>query len=99
MNQLFTDLCAVKALILAGWGQGRGRDKTHLCPIDAMSRVASNRGPRADALNQALYDELERTTGKLVGFVHWNDAPERTQADVIDLIQRAANRAGGGDVT
>jgi hypothetical protein len=99
MNQLFTDLCAVKALIVAGWGQGECRDRTHLCPVDAIWQIAGRSGPRTDALQNAMYAELARTTGDLrIGFVDWNDAPERTKADVIDLIQRAANRAGGGDV-
>jgi hypothetical protein len=92
MNQLYTDLCKVKALLVAGWGQDVGRDDTRLCPIDALGLIMGDQN-RLD-VSKALYDELERTVGNdLIGLVDWNDDPSRTKAEVIDLVQRAADRA------
>lgn len=97
MNPLYLNLCKVKALILAGWGQGRGRDETHLCPLDALFCMAQTCQLKdVEALRNALYDELQRTTGEpYQGFVDWNDHPSRTKQEVLDLIQRAADRAAG----
>jgi hypothetical protein len=74
--------------------------------IERISALSTQYGKSPAVVGQGLTlsktrcmpSELKRTTGDLrIGFVDWNDAPERTKADVIDLIQRAANRAGGGD--
>src|SRR5215211_1450887 len=94
MNQLYKDLCTIKALIVAGWGQAKNRDKTHLCPIDALCRIVDD--SRQLAVSRALYDELVATVGDDtvgLGMVEWNDAPDRTKAEVVALIQRAADRA------
>jgi hypothetical protein len=101
MNQLYLDLCKVKALLVAGWGQGNGRDETHLCPVDAIWQLYREvPGPtkaRATAVQNALYEELHRTVApRQMGFVDWNDHPSRTKAEVIDLVQRAADRAASG---
>lgn len=93
MNQLYLDLCKVKALLVAGWGQGSGRDETHLCPLDAVWNCIDS--PRRSKVISALYCELARTTGRNKLISAWNDDPARTKAEVIDLVQRAANRAGG----
>jgi hypothetical protein len=88
MNQLYLDLCKVKALLVAGWGQGEAiQEPGKTCLFRACERVNPNNKP----LKTAIYDELARL-GWLDGMVDWNDHAARTKAEVIGLVQRAANR-------
>lgn len=90
MNQLYLDLCKVKALLVAGWGQGEElHEPGRICLFQACERVNQNSKP----LKTAIYDELEGRFGWTHGMVEWNDDPARTKAEVIDLVQRVANRA------
>lgn len=90
MNQLYLDLCKVKALLVAGWAQGEAlREPGKTCLFRACERVNQN----GKLLKNAIYEELESQFGWTDGMVDWNDHPNRTKAEVIDLVQRAANRA------
>lgn len=91
MNQLYKNLCRVKALLVDGWGQ----DGHGLCLHDAAHVAFKHEGPERKAVYDALYDEVKLMGASFI--VEWNDAPGRTKAEVVDLVQRAANRAAGGN--
>jgi hypothetical protein len=95
MNQLFLDLCKVKALLIEGWAQGEtAREPGRTCLFSAVG--VPSLGRPSGPLHNAIYDELN-SIGWFSGMVEFNDAPGRTKQEVIDLVQRAANRAGGAD--
>jgi hypothetical protein len=95
MNQLFLDLCKVKALLIEGWAQGETiREPGRTCLFRAAEAVRPWASSRP--LHDAIYDELN-SIGWHNGMVEFNDTPGRTKQEVIDLVQRAANRAGGAD--
>jgi hypothetical protein len=78
-------LISGRALVASSWGQGMNNPHPKLGKYCAMT--ATGFGPEAleaqrvlcDALGVNGYSELWR----------WNDAPERTQQDVLDLYDRA----------
>jgi hypothetical protein len=108
MNQLFLDLCKVKALLIDGWAQGKTvfepgrtclyRAVTSVEPYQQLPRPPVRHRPARmrSPLYNAIYDELN-SIGWFNGMIEFNDAPGRTKQEVIDLVQRAANRAGGAD--
>ena len=102
-----TLLRKARALVLQGWTQGHGA-KTHdgrptmthlteatsFCTIGAAMRVFT-RGNYRYPVYAAATDLLCRGAG-VSGFPEltvWNDHPDRTQADVLDLYTRAIARA------
>jgi hypothetical protein len=114
MNQLFTDLCAVKALVIEGgiaqgiYAQAGTNCRCHIvkaCGYDPEcfnTTTAFEEDARVIAVCEALAQAvppIDRgyAPTAVEQLFHWNDKHYRTKADVIDLVQRAANRAGGGD--
>lgn len=113
MNQLYLDLCKVKALLVAG-EYARGayqlrRDGAcrcitgHIvtaCGYDAFqfnTNVFYNDQRVKDCVSALVAEAgLEPESYEVNALFDWNDHPARTKQEVIDLVQRAANRAGGG---
>jgi hypothetical protein len=117
MNQLYLDLCKVKALLVAADGIAKGEywDFEHgygcttgfvgLACSPEPSRLLKQQysfdhacgTPRGLACIAALAEEAgissNHTLQAFSRLIAWNDAPERTKAEVIDLVQRAADRA------
>ena len=71
------------------------------CPIGAIQHIA-DRNPEAypgyfdalRALRQALPDDGFADNGNEHRIIRWNDRPERTQAEVLGLYDRAIVLAG-----
>jgi hypothetical protein len=86
-------LAAAKGLVANRWGQGDGRTPPSelygpgvVCLVTALSRATGSNSadyrPAAEALAAVL--------GIDPGALHvWNDAPGRTQAEVVALFDRA----------
>lgn len=107
MNQLYLDLCKTKALAIDGGGLVKTvyyDVPTGCCCITGYVFKACTgkamfiqQDPRADACFKALAEagniHSSRPHFDHYGLIPWNDAPERTFQEVIDLIDRAAQRA------
>lgn len=66
-----------------GWCQGRNETKDgRVCLVEALARVAD---PKT---HLAAYDFLSTRYGG-VALSRWNDAPGRTQAEVIAALREA----------
>jgi hypothetical protein len=79
-------LATAKGIVAAGWCQGNYTDgEGRYCAAGALGwRFDGN----IDDSQREAFTALERLTG-VGNLFHWNDAPGRTQQDVIDLIDRA----------
>ena len=94
-------LVKARALIAKGWCQGAvsrsgdGTEVPHLsdlacswCIVGAVCAVGKTSAPALDA--------LRRVTGVRNGYLdNWNDAPERTQADVLAAFDETIARLEG----
>jgi hypothetical protein len=93
-------------LVARGWAQhAESRDAAHH-PIHPASPAAASwsvtgaiyRAVHFDGTpeRRALYEDAVRAVAALVGTAlgRWNDAPERTQAEVVAALDRAATIAG-----
>ncbi len=76
------------------WGFGEDLSRSVVCMGTAMGRVCN-----AD-VNRDVIEHLARTLGwtrdkpDVLGFIfNWNDAPGRTQAEVVAALRAAAERA------
>lgn len=76
---------------------GSDPEAKSFCALAAIARVAGPAGWREPVAGQAR-DALRETVGlrwdQLLGD-HWNDAPERTQADVVASLREGAAKARG----
>jgi hypothetical protein len=85
MTQLKNDLMAARALVERGWCQGISHDNTgsvdKYCVLGAIDQASSGDS-----------SEAKFALRKVVGGIYladWNDAPERTKADVLAAFDRA----------
>lgn len=99
MNQLLLDLSALKAEVLLDWGKG---SYCH-CLVGKMAKVTGVEiinSQEIGILNERfkhLGRELSRTaepelTPYWDNLLEWNDANERTRADVVRLVQDTFDR-------
>ena len=63
------------------------------CMSGALERVCSGDRHRASVAGNYLRDAISASS-----FVNWNDAPERTHADVMAAFDRAIELAGKPEV-
>lgn len=86
MPALVADLRAIRDLLEKGWCQGSMRDRYGgMCLFAAMStQVAATSDLRWRELCSAIYDV---NGNKAV--IPWNDAPGRTQAEVLKMLDNA----------
>lgn len=80
-----------KALIMeGGWIQGtfHNLDFTHHCAIGAM-RVAANWYDTCAGERSWVVPFAEANDLTLCGIASWNDAPGRTEADVLEALDKA----------
>lgn len=97
-------LRAARELVARGWNQGSyavdaegrrtawgGDDAVAWCAVGATHRSAGRSGPILPAITA-----LRAAVGLPpdVTLPEWNDAPERTQAEVLAALDRAANPEG-----
>lgn len=61
------------------------------CMAGALARVAGDFNERFISAKQVVGNILDR------GMADWNDAPERTQPEVVAALRRAATLARAGD--
>ena len=78
----------VRALIMSGWTRGAlvMRDETgqdHYCLMGAIGEVFPGRGGVTPEY-KAVYDAI--TSHGIKSLIEWNDAPGRTQEDVLRLL-------------
>lgn len=73
------------------WIQGEADDgKGRYCMLGAINAS----GPRVqDQCKLMAVDIMRLTLQTTMGIVRWNDAPERTHAEVVDAFDRAIARA------
>lgn len=60
------------------------------CAVGAIWCAAES---HTSKLADAATDELEQVLGGLIAVGKWNDAPERTQAEVVAKLREAAEKA------
>jgi len=66
------------------------------CAIGAINRVCG-RDPTTD-VNKGCVAAMREVIGKRAKWVqHWNDAPSRTQEEVVEAFRTAAKRTFGGE--
>lgn len=105
MTQLADDLAKARELVAAGWCQGNtainatgapvnasSPEVARVCAMGAMDRAGdwANDPKRTSAMAEALYGVLNNDS-----IVDWNDAPERTQAEVLAAFDKAIAAARG----
>ena len=77
-----------------GWVQGREIHRTRLSITAAIDRaVGSTGGPGPDGASLARRARLRNHLSRLASTANltaWNDAPERTFADIVTLLAMAA---------
>ncbi|MDB5584350.1 MAG: hypothetical protein JWR80_9526 [Bradyrhizobium sp.] len=95
-----------RALIERGWCQkafARAGDgsKVKVCHGDAVSFCSMGALDRVGAWASGPINALEAAVGVTVvaDVMDWNDAPERTQAEVLDAFKRAAELARSSSLT
>jgi hypothetical protein len=95
IEQTARDLEAALALIPEGkWGKGlpMSRSPHCLCTLEAIELVVDEDFNRYIAAREALFPIIGESA-----VIDWNDAPERTHAEVVEAFQKAiaAERAKG----
>ena len=95
MKQILID---ARALLAKGWTQrASSRDEDGLPPTAGKPSVCWCAYGALMTANwresDEVYDWLERKFNLRGGLVAWNDQPGRTQAEVLDLFDRAIERA------
>jgi hypothetical protein len=86
-GQILND--AAQYLETHGWCQGAMKYKDSVCLFGAIDAV-SNCFTKDDS---AIAYEINYRLRKIIGVrptPHWNDAPERTKQEVIDMLRKAA---------
>jgi hypothetical protein len=88
-------LLQAAAIVEQGWCQGEYTDEAgRHCAAGDIYRAAANGTSNAGV----SYDNGSMATRVFMQFIggyvsNWNDAPERTQADVVTALREAAQRA------
>jgi hypothetical protein len=100
-SDIAAKLDEARALIEKGWTQGDYADeqRTCFCIYGAIQQTLYG-DPEESVVGrteEVMVDLLKRATGSCA-LVAWNDAPKRTQAEVIDAFKRAAELARGEQV-
>jgi hypothetical protein len=102
MTAVSTKLREARALIERGWTQGSSARTETGDPIGVSSKCAAQWCilgavcATADGMEDEIkaLDTLEGVTDARPGYIaEWNDAPERTQADVLAAFDRAIELA------
>ena len=78
------------------WKQHGGNYRTTFCAAEAIGVAGGGPLPEVAAANRFVATMLGRS------IVSWNDAPKRTQAEVVSALRKAADLADashGGDLT
>jgi hypothetical protein len=96
---------AKNVLLEKGWVQGEYGTKDGYCAVGAVDAVVEEllrndevTDDEAYSLYQSGENALRATlveTDRIANIVFWNDARHRTQQDVLDLFDLAAQRAAG----
>jgi hypothetical protein len=97
-------LLRVRALIERGWAQGTfattktgtatflGSDYAeNVCLLGALHHVRDHDRPRVSSRTWCKVFEL--ITARVGNMVEWNDSPERTQKQVLDLLDKVLAQA------
>jgi hypothetical protein len=93
-EQIAAKLDEARALIEKGWCQGSFYQNGCRCAYGAM--LSTVKGERL------RFDLLDGMRGQMAAVIDgpifdWNDAPERTQAEVIEAFRKAAELARSGE--
>jgi hypothetical protein len=89
MDKVGEVLMAAAELVEKGWCQNKGEDGDRVCASLALLRSNSSGFDPGVYFNSLR--RLERAAGIQPGFVvHWNDTPQRTQAQVVTALRMAA---------
>lgn len=94
MNEVVTALKEARGLVSAGWTQRAFCNEQGVCTVGAVNRSRTALDRRSE-----FKDELFALLGKAAGIdkdylIIWNDAPDRTQAEVLALFDKAIELAG-----
>ena len=89
-------LTAARALVARGWCQNASARDTNDCDVHYLSpsavRFCMSGALAVATANNFEFDKAKNYIG--VGFIpYWNDAPERTQADVLAAFDAAVELA------
>jgi hypothetical protein len=106
VSDVANKLDEARALIERGWTQGDYVVSGCFCASGAIGKITVGRYDEGDGDEDEQDLEFRNTIsalGKAVDcefsyeIARWNDAPERTQAEVIDAFKRAAELARAGE--
>jgi hypothetical protein len=94
--EIAAKLDEARALIEKGWVRGSYEVKgCGFCTYGAVQKaVTGNAEEECNPRTKPLEALLRQVTGA-TSLAHWNDAPERTQAEVIEAFRKAAELARG----
>ena len=98
MNRLESELldAAADCIERLGWTQGRMRDECGVCLWGAI-RTASEALNECSVIARFLeYRVVHRLSAMATGYLAlaaWNDEPDRTKQQVLDLLRKAAKEA------
>lgn len=90
-------LDAAAALIGRGWCQHALEHKGNVCALGALNEALTGH-PYRLALGHAAYGALKMAAGIEFDIAGWNNAPERTQAEVIAAFRKAADMVRAGEI-
>jgi hypothetical protein len=81
------------AMVRAGWCQGVSRttvdDQVCYCVVGALTYASAEVYP----INSRITDIIDNACNEVGGsLIQWNDSPERTQAEVVALLERVASQ-------
>lgn len=85
------ELIKARRLIARGWCQGQAREQrlfgNSYCTLGALAKAAGRNYYSGKAFGAIQSEVLKQDYAS--GIVTWNDAPGRTQQEVLDLFDRA----------
>lgn len=97
MSEVVEALKEAKALVAAGWVQGRDHDESGYCTVGAVYAAAPPGGifSHATMHTMAVTEPLLKAAKvhSVYWLRRWNDTPERTQSEVLALFDRAIELA------
>ena len=83
----------LSVLVSRGWAQGARTDRSGGTDLPAAVAIATDRSGRAGAAAVARSARIRNHLVALASTAHlsaWNDAPDRTLADIEELLRHAA---------
>ncbi len=99
--EIAAKLDEARALIERGWCQGlfemRSITESCFCLYGAVNRVVAG-DAESDLVGDEYFLPLARAIGEdrnPLNLAEWNDAPGRTQAEVVEAFRKAADLARG----